>query len=268
MRLTGVRARLPDLAALHGELVRRRRASSGIHSFIEFGNRMLTFVLAVVAIATWVVAMRYRPRRRVAAPAGDRARARCPGPGGARRLHRAHRPEPVGRRAAPPAVPGDGLGRGRPRAPRRRGGPATDADDAASGRPADLGDVRRDLDGAVRRHRGHRLGTACRGRGLTADRAAARRGEPGARRPGVPAGRADRRHAWSPSSSCGHPTAPCAPCRGCSRSSWPRGWSASCSTSPTSRSSSSACTSSGAALVVACATWTLLGTRDRGLIRT
>ena len=35
----------------------------GIHSFIEFGNRMLTFVLAVVAIATWVVAMRYRPRR-------------------------------------------------------------------------------------------------------------------------------------------------------------------------------------------------------------
>ena len=36
----------------HGEL--------GIHGAIEFGNRMLTFVLAVVAIATWVVAMRYR----------------------------------------------------------------------------------------------------------------------------------------------------------------------------------------------------------------
>ena len=35
----------------------------GIHGFVEFGNRMLTFVLATVAIATWVVAMRYRPRR-------------------------------------------------------------------------------------------------------------------------------------------------------------------------------------------------------------
>ncbi len=36
----------------------------GAHGFIEFGNRMLTFVLAAVAIATWVAAMRYRPRRR------------------------------------------------------------------------------------------------------------------------------------------------------------------------------------------------------------
>jgi cytochrome c oxidase assembly protein subunit 15 len=36
----------------------------GVHGFIEFGNRLLTFVLAAVAIATWVVAMRYRPRRR------------------------------------------------------------------------------------------------------------------------------------------------------------------------------------------------------------
>ncbi len=36
----------------------------GAHGFIEFGNRMLTFVLAAVAIATWVAAMRYRPARR------------------------------------------------------------------------------------------------------------------------------------------------------------------------------------------------------------
>lgn len=35
----------------------------GVHGFIEFGNRMLTFVLAAVAITTWVIAMRYRPRR-------------------------------------------------------------------------------------------------------------------------------------------------------------------------------------------------------------
>jgi heme a synthase len=40
----------------HGEL--------GIHGAIEFGNRMVTFVLAVIAVATWVAAMRARPRRR------------------------------------------------------------------------------------------------------------------------------------------------------------------------------------------------------------
>ncbi|MGH3316364.1 MAG: COX15/CtaA family protein [Nocardioidaceae bacterium] len=40
----------------HGEL--------GLHGAIEFGNRMMTFVLAAVAVATWVAAMRYRPRHR------------------------------------------------------------------------------------------------------------------------------------------------------------------------------------------------------------
>ncbi len=35
----------------------------GGHGLIEFSNRMLTGVLAAIAIATWVVAMRYRPRR-------------------------------------------------------------------------------------------------------------------------------------------------------------------------------------------------------------
>lgn len=40
----------------HGEL--------GLHGAIEFGNRMMTFVLTMVAIATLVATMRYRPRRR------------------------------------------------------------------------------------------------------------------------------------------------------------------------------------------------------------
>ena len=40
----------------HGEL--------GYHGFVEFSNRMLTFVLAVVVIATWVAAMRLTPARR------------------------------------------------------------------------------------------------------------------------------------------------------------------------------------------------------------
>lgn len=35
----------------------------GWHGAVEFGNRMLTWVLAAVAIATWVAVMRYRPRR-------------------------------------------------------------------------------------------------------------------------------------------------------------------------------------------------------------
>ena len=36
----------------------------GVHGAIEFGNRMLTFVLALVAVATFVAVLRYRPARR------------------------------------------------------------------------------------------------------------------------------------------------------------------------------------------------------------
>ena len=36
----------------------------GIHGFIEFGNRLLTFVLAAIALATLVAVLRSRPRRR------------------------------------------------------------------------------------------------------------------------------------------------------------------------------------------------------------
>ena len=36
----------------------------GIHEAIEFGNRTLTFVLAIIAIAGFVLALRQRPRRR------------------------------------------------------------------------------------------------------------------------------------------------------------------------------------------------------------
>jgi heme a synthase len=36
----------------------------GMHGAIEFGNRMMTFVLAAIAVATWVTALRARPRRR------------------------------------------------------------------------------------------------------------------------------------------------------------------------------------------------------------
>jgi heme a synthase len=36
----------------------------GIHGAIEFGNRMLGFVVAVIAIGTWLAVMRYRPVRK------------------------------------------------------------------------------------------------------------------------------------------------------------------------------------------------------------
>jgi cytochrome c oxidase assembly protein subunit 15 len=42
----------------------RPTAEMGVHSAIEFGNRLMTFVLATVAVATLVVAWRQRPRRR------------------------------------------------------------------------------------------------------------------------------------------------------------------------------------------------------------
>lgn len=35
----------------------------GVHGAIEFGNRMLTVVLAAIALATWLAALRMRPRR-------------------------------------------------------------------------------------------------------------------------------------------------------------------------------------------------------------
>lgn len=36
----------------------------GVHGVVEFGNRMLTFVLVVVALVTWAAAMRFSPRRK------------------------------------------------------------------------------------------------------------------------------------------------------------------------------------------------------------
>lgn len=38
--------------------------AEGFHKYVEFGNRLLTFVLAVVAIAALAAAWRHRPRRR------------------------------------------------------------------------------------------------------------------------------------------------------------------------------------------------------------
>ena len=215
-----LRPRLPDLAALHRRVVHARTARSASTRRIEFGNRMLTFVLVAVAVATFVAA--WQTGRRDAAPrsrcvlalgvpaqaviggitvltdlnpwvvsfhllvlAGDHRRRACCS---SRRLD----------------APGPGRGRRR-----RRGRPG-------------LADVRRRLGRAVRRHRGHRLRPARRRPRLAAQRARPAPGQPAARRRGVPAS------SGSPSGCCS-PCAPSAPPGGaravscCSGSSWRQG---------------------------------------------
>lgn len=44
----------------------------GIHGYIEFGNRLLTFVLIVVAVLTWLAALAYRDPSRMAVRGGRR----------------------------------------------------------------------------------------------------------------------------------------------------------------------------------------------------
>ena len=76
-----------------------------LHAAIEFGNRMLTFVLVAIAVATFLAAWG-SPRRDLRVLAfvlalGD------PGAGDHRRRHGAHRPEPVDRVVPPALLAGD-----------------------------------------------------------------------------------------------------------------------------------------------------------------
>ena len=78
---------------------------AGAHAFIEFGNRLLTFVLVAVALGTLLAAWRARdgagnPRRRLRAPAPGGGRA-APGTPRARRGPASGRP-PCGQ---PPGSP-------------------------------------------------------------------------------------------------------------------------------------------------------------------
>ena len=83
VRLTGSGLGLPDLAALHGASRSRPHGALDVHSAIEFGNRMLTFVLVAIAIATFVAAWQTgrRELRRLALVLA----LGHPGPGGHRR---------------------------------------------------------------------------------------------------------------------------------------------------------------------------------------
>ncbi|HTY73649.1 MAG TPA: COX15/CtaA family protein [Actinomycetes bacterium] len=64
VRLTGSGLGCPTWPdCVHGSLTPVRHQAQGIHSAVEFGNRLLTFVLLIVVVASVVVAMRRRPRR-------------------------------------------------------------------------------------------------------------------------------------------------------------------------------------------------------------
>ncbi len=98
-----LRARLPGLAALR----RRRRARPAPATrWIEYSNRVLSGIVMVVAVLTWVVARRVpgAPAAHPALGGRDRGGDRAPGPAG--RRHGPHGPAPAGRGLALPAVDG------------------------------------------------------------------------------------------------------------------------------------------------------------------
>jgi heme a synthase len=63
VRLTGSGLGCPTWPSCTDESFVAHRAL-GAHGVIEFGNRLLTFALAAIAVATWVAAMRSTPARR------------------------------------------------------------------------------------------------------------------------------------------------------------------------------------------------------------
>ena len=120
VRLTGSGLGLPHLAAVHRGVVHPPRRGWTSTPLIEFGNRILTFVLVAVASARfWRLggaAGRPDPRSRSSSALGIPAQARH------RRRHRAHRPQPLGRLAAPVCSLGIiALARAVPAADRPRG---------------------------------------------------------------------------------------------------------------------------------------------------
>jgi len=64
VRLTGSGLGCPTYPeCVPGSYIPVREQAEGIHSYIEFGNRLLTFVLTAVVVAAVVAAWRHRPRR-------------------------------------------------------------------------------------------------------------------------------------------------------------------------------------------------------------
>ena len=223
-----------------------------VHSAIEFGNRMLTFVLAAIAIATFVAAWQQRPPR----PAPARARLGLGIPaqaviGGITVLTDLNPWIVSFHLLLSMAIIGLSV-----LFLQRLDHPAPGPSRGPAGRPR-LGDVRRRLGGALRRHGRHRL------RPHAGDVDAPRNGLDPLQLSqlhadvvflfvgltlGLLFARArDRRGAGRPAPS---------PC--CWRRARARARSASCSTSPTCRSCSSASTCSAPRSISASVTWVLV----------
>lgn len=65
VRLTGSGLGCPTWPeCTDGSFVPVDRQAEGLHKYIEFGNRLLTFVLAIIVVACIVAVIRHRPRRR------------------------------------------------------------------------------------------------------------------------------------------------------------------------------------------------------------
>ena len=158
-----LRPRLPDLAALHGRVVHARTARSGLHQAIEFGNRMLTFVL--VADRGGHASSPPGSTRPPRPAAGWRSCSRSAIPAQAvhRRHHGADRPEPLGRLVPPAAARwrSSALAVLLPAPPRPPAGPRRPAARVPALAWATFAAA---WAGALRRHRGDRLGPARRRR--------------------------------------------------------------------------------------------------------
>ena len=204
----------------HGEL--------DLHQAIEFGNRMLTFVLVAIAVATFVVAWRTgrRDLRNLAliVALGIPAQAVI---GGITVLTDLNPWVVSFHLLCSLAIIGVAV-----RLLLSVDAPLPPAHARPGGRPG-LGDVRLGVGGALRRDRGHRLRAACGRHRHRAQRHQPAAGEPAPRRPGVPLRRA---HPGPALHAAGHRRRrrrPAARSWCCSPSRWPRARSASCSTSPT-----------------------------------
>ncbi|MFC3244771.1 COX15/CtaA family protein [Gordonia humi] len=142
-------------------------AAMGVHGVIEFGNRMLTWVLVIVAIAAFVAAWRRRPVDRLSRRLTLGIGLGVPPAGRGGRRHRAHESEPVGRLVPLPGDDADhlaGLVAGGPHTSGSADGhPGTGSRaHLANRRRGGVGGVRRHLGHRVSRHRGHRLRSARR----------------------------------------------------------------------------------------------------------
>ena len=144
MRVTGSGLGCPTWPeCVDGSITPTVEQAEGFHKYIEFGNRTLTGVLGILALATVLAVWAWAPRRAMKVAARRRAR-RGRRPGRPRRVHRAARPAPRDRGRPLPRVDGRSSWR-RPTSgsPGTSAAAAPVAARAAARLPPRVGDLRR-----------------------------------------------------------------------------------------------------------------------------